>query len=306
MTAGPIQRKDVAVEPAEFFQPWEGMIASWDDALASIRQVIDLATENRDLAWRGVANANYALHSSIYRWLGRDGSDVTEAKVVKAEASLLDRARRRWRFDGISSLEIFAQIQHFGGPSRPLDVSFNPLVALWFAVEQRYTNGMPADDIDGRLFVFDVSGHQIELDDVWGGRELPWKDAPNGWGTELPRIWRPPSLNDRIPAQNSAFLMGGVPKTTSGSNARYRISPGDGTAAPTWKIGEVRQATSVTVFMNRPDRALRSSSRPTFTFRIEAGAKLSIRRYLENRFGFNTASMYPDLFGLAQHVSNCI
>src|ERR1035437_10194115 len=286
------------MSPNDFFTPWERLIGDWQDAVDKINELFKLATDKRELAWRGVSNADYALHSSIYRRINAfTGKVPTEVAVVALEEKILDQSRRRWRYDNMTALELMAHIQHYGGPTRLLDVSLNPFVALWFAVEQNYDAGRPIADTDGRLLIFDITDRQIELDDIWGGRQLPWKAATYGWCTELPVIWRPPSYNERIPAQNSAFLIGGVPKMGPGGNMRYRKAPGDGTGASTWSAEEVRQTTSVTLSMNALDRKLRKNSKPTFTLRIAAGAKKLIRSNLENRFGFNPSSMYPDLFG---------
>lgn len=244
------------------------------------------------------------MHSSVYRnFMDRTGSPPDEAGVVKYEQELLAAARRRWRFDNLTALETLAHIQHYGGPTRLLDVSFNPLVALWFAVEQKYgDSGTPERDTDGRIFVFDATDRQIDLDGRWGERDLPWATAPDDkWRRGLPRVWRPPSYNERIPAQNSAFLIGGVPLFNSGDNAKYRKGPGNGSVAGNWSVDEVRRSTSVTLSMNSLDRRLQARAKPTFTLRIKASGKPAIRATLETQYGLNASSIYPDLFGLAQH-----
>jgi len=298
-----------AVTGTEFFGPWEQVISDRDTAIASITQMLDLATSKRTLAWRGVVKAEYPLHSSLYRHLlvpGRPTPD--EEDVAKFEGHMLDRGRREWRFDNLSALELLAHLQHYGGPTRLIDVTFNPFVALWFAVEQKFAEfgiALP-DDSDARLFAFDVTGREIGLDDRWGGRELPWaKDPGDGWRNKLPSIWRPPSYNERIPAQNSAFLVGGIPQVKAGDNAKnYRKAPGDGTSRGTWTSAEVRSATSVTTRMNKADRKPQARATPTFTLRIEAAAKPQLRQFLEKSFGYSAATLYPDLFGLAKHVTN--
>lgn len=223
-----------------------------------------------------------------------------ETDLVTYENALLENARRKWRFDNLSALEIFAHVQHYGGPTRLLDVSFNPLVALWFAVEQKFQDGKPKADTDGRIFVFDATDRQISLDEQWGSRTLPWENYPGDtWRQDLPVVWRPPSYNDRIPAQNSAFLIGGVPQVYSGQNAKYRKGPGNGTGAGTWSIDDVRRSSSVTLSMNTLGRKPHLGAKPTFTIRIAGSKKPEIRRILEDNYGYNASSVYPDLYGLA-------
>jgi len=290
--------------PEDFFEPWEHTAANWDECVSEIRNIQTRAGGSRDLAWRGVVDATWAMHSSIYRrFMDRNDAPPDESDLVRYENELLETARRRWRFDNLSALETLAHIQHYGGPTRLLDVSFNPLVALWFAVEQKYDKkGNPASDVDGRIFVFDATDRQIGLDGTWGGRDLPWVTSPDEkWRRGLPRVWRPPSYNERIPAQNSAFLVGGVPQVRAGDNAKYRKAPGNGSAAGNWTVDEVRRATSVTLSMNSLDRKPQARAKPTFTLRIKSEGKSDIRAVLEKQYGLNSASIYPDLFGLAQH-----
>jgi len=208
----------------DFFIPWEAVANDWISSRDIIEQIINISSSSRNLVWRGVSNASYSLHSSLYRkLLNKLGVPPTEAQMVSAETRIIKAARNSWRFDDLSALEIFAQIQHYGGPTRFLDVTYNPLIALWFAVEEKFDeHGSPLPDADARLFAFDASRNQIKLDAIWGGYDLPWKDAQiEDWSTKLPGLWRPPEYNPRISAQNSAFLLGGVPKVIKGANARY-------------------------------------------------------------------------------------
>ncbi len=285
-----------------FFDPWESVAEDWKSCLGLIEKISYVSTEKRVLVWRGVTDAKYALHSSLYRHLtATKGSPPTESQMVKAELKLLEASRDRWRFGNLSALEILAHVQHYGGHTRFIDVTFNPLIALWFAVEQKPDQAGNANpETDGRLLAFDATRRSLKLDDFWGGRELPWSHLqPKEWGMQLPSVWRPPSYNERISAQNSAFLVGGVPSVRSGANAKYRKAPGDGQKAGTWAIDEVRAATSVSLSMNTTSRIVQDRATPTFTIRISAQAKKEIRRALSTRFGITHASMYPDLQGLA-------
>ncbi len=297
------------MNPEDFFAPWERRVKDWDSCLAEVGNIQKRAGSSRELVWRGATDASWALHSSVYRkFMDGNNSPPDEKDIVRYEKALLLAARREWRFDNLSALETLAHIQHFGGPTRLLDVSFNPLVAIWFAVEQKYEHsGKCKPDTDGRLFVFDATDRLLDLDEKWGGKALPWSRKPDDkWRRGLPLVWRPPSYNARIPAQNSAFLIGGVPLFKAGDNAKYRRAPGNGSTAGIWSVDEVRRSTSVTLSMNALDRRPHQAAKPTFTLRIEAAAKPEIREVLEGKYGFNTSSIYPDLFGLAQHGSQGI
>ena len=306
MTDSTLTQSEV-MNPEDFFSPWEHQAQGWDECLKEINELIKLVGARRELVWRGVSDSSYALHSSLYRrFIGRNKNPPEEEDLVLFEMALLDTSRKRWRFDDLSALETLAHIQHYGGPTRLLDVSYNPLVALWFAVEeQRDQLGEARVDNDGRLFAFDATDRRIDLDSTWGQRELPWRRAPNGtWNRGLPVVWRPPSYNVRIPAQNSAFLIGGVPQVGSGENSKYRKGPGDGSQAGIWNIDQVRRATSVVLSMTSLDRTPQILAKPTFTIRIGASSKREVRQALEEYYGFNASTIYPDLYGLARYGAN--
>jgi hypothetical protein len=311
--------------PSDFYEPWEETIVDWPSALKAIDNVFATATPLRKLAWRGVINAHYPLHSSLYRRVSGNGAFPFDASVIALEEKVLRHARRKWRFDHLCALEIFAQIQHLGGATRLLDVSLNPFIALWFAVEQKYDlGGIALADEPGRLFVFDVSNREIELDELWGSRDLPWSVVArqdqisrgdhrlNGWSTDLPWIWRPPSYNERIFAQNAAFLIGGVPTmSVPGQNSHYRKTPGNYSVKnKSWNATEVRQTTSVSLTMSQLGNTLRGGtqrqSTPTFTLKIAAEAKKQIREDLGRRMGLDPWTVYPDLLGLSQLAINIL
>ena len=288
--------------PDDFWQPWETEIDDWASALDAIENVATRAG-SRDLVWRGAIDAGWALHSSLYRRLmAKLGSPPTEEQLIEQEEVILDRCRHRWRFDGLPALTLLAQLQHFGGPTRLLDVSLNPLMALWFAVEERWTSaGDIEPEVDGRLFAFDVTERRINVGGgYWANSDLPWAEdyEEPDWGRGRPWFWVPPSLNERIPAQYSGFLIDGVPKIYAGEG--FRKAPGPNHQY--WPIGDVRLATSVPTALVVQTRNPQARARPTFTLRIRAAAKPEIRKRLQHTMGLTASTVYPDWYGLARNV----
>jgi hypothetical protein len=293
----------------DFFGPWEGdPVTSWDGALEEIESVLALTGPHRTVVWRGQVNARWSLHSGLYRRLlnSRPPSQTApkEDDLLRAEEKIAKFIRGAWRFDQMPYLELIANLQHFRGPTRLVDVSLGPLVALWFAVEEQCNS---EDENDGRLLAFDTSKRRANLDERWSTYESPWKDSTKGtsWCRELPLLWRPPSYNERIPAQQSGFLLAGVPKVYAGDNTQFRKAPGK--SGEFWRIDQVRRATSLpTRMVDRSGRALKLGTEPTLTIRIAAEAKKKIRERLEKNFGYNPATMYPDLFGMAAETRRAI
>ena len=234
--------------------------------------------------------------------------------MVDAEKEVLRQARANWRFDDMSALELFARIQHAGGPTRLLDVTRNPYIAAWFAVEANADQ----DDNDCRLFALATRTVNkptdpippdpiLMLDGLGAARDPYWHlyssnkaRKENEWGTGARRrTWVPPAYDPRIPAQDAAFILDGVPLSLPKS-APYLKRPTGGY----WRRADLLASASIFTQMVAPNRKARPSRvAPTYSFRIKAEAKKIIRRELAAAFGYRLSSIYPDIAGLARHLS---
>jgi hypothetical protein len=84
--------------------------------------------------FRGVGNASYELFPSLYR----HPSKKNVAELIELEGNLLTRFRHRNipyqdRPPG-NDRELLFLMQHYGVPTRLLDWSENPFIALYFAI----------------------------------------------------------------------------------------------------------------------------------------------------------------------------
>jgi hypothetical protein len=193
-------------------------------------------------------------------------------------------------------------LQHFGAPTRLVDVSLNAYIGLWFAVEQQYRNGIAVPDVDGRLFAIDITARLINEDDhrrEWeDSYARPWADFGTGvdW-CGATWAWEPPAFEARIASQRGAFLFSGVPRT--GVGLQWPKRPGE----DRWPIDQVRRCTSLALRFHRIDAEGgpgRPGEQPAFTFRIPAAAKPEIRARLRDLFGYDHSTIYRDYPGFAQ------
>ncbi|MEN5300063.1 FRG domain-containing protein [Brucella sp. TWI559] len=204
--------------------------------------------QSRNLVWRGQTNAAWGLMSKLYRsFLNSNPHRLTENSFTKLEQQILG-SLRDWGLHSqkltgrLSILSQIAMLQHFQSPTRFIDVSFNSLVAAFFATEQDDDN----DENDARLFAIDTTGHLINTEKnlrEWeDSLDTPWSDSyirneyynhqhPLGlisnidndpahldnfvrnWRHEWTShyyVWKPPALDSRIAAQNGGFLFGGL------------------------------------------------------------------------------------------------
>jgi hypothetical protein len=321
---------DVMDSAGSYFQASEVVIESFDDLHAAITRLIS-KTPELPLVWRGVRNANWGLHSHLYRQLMKVNGVVPPAdgptepqpypdedQMVEAEREVLRIARSDWRFDNLSALETFARVQHFGGPTRLIDVTKNPYIGAWFAIE--FDSDTEGDD--ARLFALATKpvtseGTQpppdstLSLDDLGAARDPFWHLLETNadrqlldWGTGARRrVWVPPAYDPRISAQNAAFILDGVPITSSKLAPSFKIDGG----STYWRRADLLASASIYAKMFKSTVKPKYNARsfaPTFSFRIAADAKRGIREVMESRFGYKQSYIYPDFAALAGYLNN--
>lgn len=108
----------------------------------------DVQTPGNTIFYRGHADVNYTLLPSVMRsngWLTHE-CDLYNETVIECPGDF-DRCR--------THLDYLVEMQHYGLPTRLLDVTQNPLVALYFAC-------MDSPKSQGELIVFDVKREEIK------------------------------------------------------------------------------------------------------------------------------------------------
>jgi len=299
----------------EFWAPWEACVDSFEGVQAQVYGVFEKWSQRGStFAWRGQVDAAWPLHSSLFRRLSWSaGTPRGEKELADAEREILIDVHR-WglhmgEYGRLSVMNQLAMLQHFGAPTRLIDITFNPWIGLWFAVQERRDGNSAPCDV--RLFAFDVTKRLVNErgpemrsweDDV----HVPWprpvapragkkeRDEYRQWVTTA-YAWRPPRFHPRLAAQNGGFLLGGVP-TTSAMSWPKTTRPGDGK----WAIDEVRQATSVPIRVHKLGaEAGGPQADAMYTIRIAADAVADTRRQLQRLFGYEPLALYPDFPGFA-------
>lgn len=251
--------------------------------------------------FRGQANANWLLSPSLYR-----------QNLFEAENLLLTEIKHICPNEfGDNRFDSLVKMQHFGMPTRLLDVTTNPLVALYFACEsseQSNEDGivyifpnMPVSWSNDPLvdlvmdFVYDYFPRKMWLDQML---DQSRKKYGNGSYRLMPDTIdsllhyltipafavMPAKTNEQIEAQDGAFFVFGM----HFSNREVSTNPGT--------IGRVYYNFEPIEIDN-----VQQIWKKTETLRIPAAAKKGILNQLDI-LGINERKLFPDLSHQINHT----
>ncbi len=291
---------------AQDFTDW--VSHGWGIEVKTPQQVLDLIShiallaQGRTYAWRGQNDAGYQLSSSLYRSLEESGESVTEKAMREEEVNILDEARR-WglgRDLGTSATDahLLAILQHHGVPTRLLDVTSNPMTALWFAAEEQLTD--EGRETSGVMFAIDVGdtdwfqSFQHHGDQSWNKIGNPLSAVfetaleTSGKSDSMFRVF--PALPDeRMKAQEGYFLGSAFPK-------KQKV-PGVIGFSPT---GAAPGAAKLEKLLN-PDRGRgRPANLPFCAIVIPPEVKKKLRDPLRRTYNRRRRVLFPDVDGFKE------
>lgn len=291
---------------------WGYQASSIDELTRLVSRIGTLQIGER-FVWRGATNARWTIQSSLQRRL-KEAPEHFDPKprpyngtspIRRAEKRLL-AAAREWGlgFEGgtyLSDLQMLASLQHHGVPTRLIDVTTDPMTALWFAC-QRASDGR---DATGVLFAFNVTRLETVNTMPAPARTLEALSDPLGWSlTEalsgsrsrrLPYLLEPTVRDARMIAQQGSFLLGTEPDEPEVAGVEaFVLSPRSG--PPGEKLGKLAQP------------ADRGKGRPAYVdfcaILIPPNLKTRMLQHLESTYTKRFRTMYPDMAGFADAVLN--
>lgn len=124
---------------AKSLNEYVAIITSLNDA------PIEVGCTQKKLVFRGLSNAEYKLVPSVQRY----PSEHLMNSLVSKELDLIEQAQLRFpnAYSDAYPVLRLAKLQHYGIPTRMMDVTTNALVALYFACQNSKDNPHAAGEV---------------------------------------------------------------------------------------------------------------------------------------------------------------
>jgi hypothetical protein len=226
--------------------------------------------------------------------------DADENHFRRREIELLNAARDWGLGYGVggwaSDLQLLADLQHYGTATRLIDVSSNPMTALWFACQEMSEPG----DLSRDGLLIAVNTHKW----LRFGRSIPKPtytahDNPQGWeledalSSERPFVVESLLPNERLRAQEGFFIAGAIPtEDTAGSPFASITVPYDDMSPDRLHGLLTRPAT---------ERSSEHGRLPFVAVLIPAELKSRVLMRLQNSYNRRPRVLFPDYSGFLQY-----
>jgi len=199
----------------------------------------------------------------------------------------------------VDDLQLLSDLQHFGVATRLIDVTHNPMTALWFACQESSTQNIAKS---GLLLALNVTSWP-RLSTVSSSMTYARVADPVGsrlhlqLQTGLPFVVESAVPNARLRAQEGFFVAGQVPNVVPSPNGIFKVTPFKSIDVR-WKPGDpvdLQRKLTVSRTVGAP------GTLPFVAIIIDAALKSKLRKYLAGTYNRSAGVLFPDYEGFRQY-----
>lgn len=207
---------------------------------------------------------------------------------MRATVALIEAAREM-RLDGkegnrLPDLALLANLQHYGAATPLLDVSTDPLIALWMVAFAGADDPDSKDHLPGSLFGVLRPPRERWIDPL---DARPYKSAstPDVSTSLVDQVWwyRAPDVTERLRIQRGSFLLGPLARPDDAGNTTFPIELA--------LSGKNSIANRINGIGKRGNGKVGSVQ--MFRIVVPAASKRYLRSLLEDRSGLSIEAIYP-------------
>lgn len=284
---------------------FETEIKNFEELMAIVSLV---CTKKNKVIWRGLSSLNYSICSALDRHVFAKQSpelskcyfqakkNLKSGNTSEGSASFLKQLNletqewenkiqnsfREWGFPAKSyenDFDKWTHQQHFGVPTRLIDFSWNPLVALWFAICFKENNNN-----DSRIICFDLD-HDNEISST---------------------IVDPDPSESRVRVQQGTFAHGLInPRQTTVPASRTHLNDGKKKLSIAQKISISMVDVSFSALNKNGSKFTFPSgvTNKSLNLVIRKKNKESFRKVL-TAMGFTYPHLFPDMAGFSAYIQS--
>jgi hypothetical protein len=223
------------------------------------------------------------MHSRIFATAVARRDERTAAGATQE----LIEISRRSRLDTVEDLRLpdlalLAHLQHHGAATPLLDVTVDPLVAMWMVGHASGPDFTRHDDKDGLLFAIRRPSEDHWLEPLDARLYSDFERHTGDVASHIQSVvhwYRPPAISERLRIQRGSFLIGPF------TGDRPCTLPLKFSPDRHWIHNRISQ-------LGERGRPIRAET-DVVAFRIRAGIKEELRIWLDERAGLTQESIYP-------------
>lgn len=263
------------------------------------RDIVSAATwfhstfSNEVWLWRGQADGRFGLEPGIHTRVIDSALPQDEETVIKATNSLLSTARRvgldREGSITLPDLALLATLQHHGAATPLLDVTTDPLIALWMVANASADEPDSMDKTTGKLFGILRPPKDRWIDPLDARPYSNGKPASLAGSLEDTYFWyRAPDVTERLRIQRGSFIVSGLNAAAARGDTSMNLKIADDRFNEGGKNFVERR------IGKRGDPANHARRRgDAFAIAVTGAVKRELRTLLADRSGLSIRTVYP-------------